>query len=46
MQTYKAERVVQVAGRVALKADVNSRELGLIVSLMRRAELAIQKTGR
>jgi tRNA/rRNA methyltransferase len=43
MQKHKAERMVQVARRVALKSDVNSRELGLLVSLMRRAELAIKR---
>jgi tRNA/rRNA methyltransferase len=44
MQSDRAERVVQVARRVALKSDVNSKELGLLVALMRKAELAIKKT--
>jgi tRNA/rRNA methyltransferase len=43
MQGYRAERMVQVARRVALKSDVNSRELGLLVSLMRKAELAVKR---
>jgi tRNA/rRNA methyltransferase len=43
MQEHRAERMVQVARRVALKADVNSRELGLLVSLMRKAGLAIER---
>ena len=43
MQKHRAERMVQVARRVALKSDVNSKELGLLVSLMRRAELAVEK---
>ena len=43
MQRHKAERMVQVARRVALKSDVNSREVGLLVSLMRKAELTIKK---
>lgn len=43
MQKHKAERVVQVARRVALKSDVNVRELGLLVSLLRKAELAVEK---
>ena len=44
MQEHRAERMVQVARRVALKSDVNSKELGLLVSLMRKAELAIKST--
>jgi tRNA/rRNA methyltransferase len=43
MQGHRAERMVQVARRVALKSDVSSNELGLLVSLMRKAELAIKK---
>lgn len=43
MQEHRAERIVQVARRVALKSDVNSRELGLLVSLMRKAEFAIKR---
>jgi TrmH family RNA methyltransferase len=43
MQEHRAERMVQVARRVALKSDVNSRELGLLVSLMRKAEFAIKR---
>jgi tRNA/rRNA methyltransferase len=43
MQKHRAERMVQVARRVALKSDVNSRELGLLVSLMRKAEFAIKR---
>ncbi len=41
MQAHKAERIVQVARRVALKSEVSSKELGLLVSLMRRAELEL-----
>jgi len=44
MQEHRAERMVQVARRVALKSDVNSRELGLLVSLMRKAEFAIKRS--
>jgi TrmH family RNA methyltransferase len=43
MQSHRAERVVQVARRVALKSEVNSKELGLLVSLMRKAELAVKR---
>ena len=43
MQKHRAKRMVQVARRVALKSDVNSKELGLLVSLMRKAELAIKR---
>lgn len=43
MQKHRAERVVQVARRVALKSDVNSKELGLLVSVMRKAGLAIER---
>ncbi len=43
MQEHRAERLVQVARRVALKSDVNSKELGLLVSLMRKAQLAIKR---
>jgi tRNA/rRNA methyltransferase len=46
MQEHRAERMVQVARRVALKSDVNSKELGLLVSLMRKAELALQRVDR
>jgi len=44
MQKHRAERMVQVARRVALKSDVSSRELGLLVSLMRKAEFAIRRS--
>ena len=43
MQSHRAERVVQVARRVSLKSEVNSKELGLLVSLMRKAELEIER---
>ncbi len=43
MQSHRAERIVQVARRVALKSEVNSKELGLLVSLMRKAELAVRR---
>ena len=43
MQKHRAERMVQVARRVALKSDLSSKELGLLVSLMRKAELAIER---
>ncbi len=45
MQSHRAERIVQVARRVAVKSEVNSKELGLLVSLMRKAQFAIKKTG-
>jgi len=44
MQKHRAERMVQVARRVALKSDVNPMELGLLVSLMRKAEFAIERS--
>ena len=44
MQRHRAERVVQVARRVALKSEVDSKELGLLVSLLRKAEIAVKKT--
>jgi tRNA/rRNA methyltransferase len=43
MQKHRADRMVQVARRVALKSDVNPRELGLLVSLMRKAEFAVKR---
>jgi TrmH family RNA methyltransferase len=43
MQKHRAERIVQVARRVALKSDVDPEELGLLVSLMRKAELAVER---
>jgi len=43
MQKHRAERIVQVARRVALKSDVEPEELGLLVSLMRKAELAARR---
>lgn len=43
MQKHRADRMVQVARRVALKSDVSSKELGLLISLMRRAEFSIEK---
>jgi tRNA/rRNA methyltransferase len=42
MQSHRADKVVQVARRIAMKSEVNSKELGLLVSLMRKAELAIE----
>lgn len=45
MEKHRAERMVQVARRVALKSEVSSKELGLLVSLMRKAELAIEGRG-
>lgn len=44
MQSHRAERIVQVARRVALKSEVSPEELGLLISLMRKAELAIERT--
>jgi TrmH family RNA methyltransferase len=43
IQNHRAERMVQVARRVALKSELNSMELGLLVSLMRKAELAVKR---
>ena len=43
MQEHRAKRVVQVARRVATKSDVSSKELGLLISLMRRAERAVEE---
>jgi tRNA/rRNA methyltransferase len=43
LQNHRVEQMAQVARRVALKSDVNSKELGLLVSLMRKAELAIKR---
>jgi len=43
MQEHRAKRVVQVARRVATKSDVSSKELGLLISLMRRAEHAVEE---
>ncbi len=42
MQKDRAERIVQIARRVALKSEVNSKELGLLVALMRKAQLSIK----
>lgn len=42
---HRAERIAQVARRVALKSEVSSKELGLLVSLIRKAELAIERAG-
>ncbi len=44
MQPHSAERIVHVARMVALKSEVSSKELGLLVALMRKAELAIERT--
>jgi tRNA/rRNA methyltransferase len=43
MPKHRAERMVQVARRVALKSEVSSKELGLLLSLMRKAELAVKR---
>jgi len=43
VQAHRAERVVQVARRVATKSDVSSKELGLLISLMRRAAASIDE---
>jgi tRNA/rRNA methyltransferase len=45
IQSDRAERIVQVARRVALKSEVDPRELGLLVFLMRKAELAVKRPG-
>jgi len=45
IQTHKADRMVQVAKRIATKSDVSSKELGLLISLMRKAESAIKDGG-
>ena len=45
MQGHRAERIVQVARRVALKSEVSPQELGLLVSLMRKAEVEIKRRG-
>lgn len=42
VQPHKAERIVQVARRIAAKSDTNSGELGLLIALMRRAEWALE----
>jgi len=42
MEEHKAEMAVQVARRVALRSEVSSRELGLLVALLRKAGLAIK----
>ena len=46
MQSHRVERMVQVAERVALKSEVNSKELSLLVSLMRKAELELSRGER
>lgn len=43
MQNHRAKRMIQVARRVATNSSVNSKELGLLVSLMRMAEAAVGK---
>lgn len=46
MQSHRVDRVAKVAERVALKSEVNSKELGLLVSLMRKAELVLSNDRR
>jgi tRNA/rRNA methyltransferase len=46
MPEHRAKRVDQVARRVALKSGVNSKELGLLVSLMRKVQLEIGERER
>jgi len=43
MQEDRAKRMVKVARKVALKSDVSSKELGFLVAVMRKAELAIKR---
>ncbi len=43
LQGHRAERVIQVARRIALKSNLSPKELGLLVSLMRKADLSIQR---
>ena len=43
LQGHRAERVTQVARRIALRSNLNAKELGLLVSLMRKADLAIRR---
>jgi tRNA/rRNA methyltransferase len=42
-ETRRAERVAQVAKRIAAKSDVSSKELGLLMSLMRKADAVIRE---
>jgi TrmH family RNA methyltransferase len=46
LQDHRADRVTQVARRIALKSNLSPKELGLLVSLMRKADLAIQRNNR
>ena len=41
LQEYRAERLKKLAGRVAIRSRLDGKELGLFVSLMRKATLAI-----
>jgi tRNA/rRNA methyltransferase len=43
LQGHRADRVTQVARRIALKSNLSPKEIGLLVSLMRKADLAIQR---
>jgi tRNA/rRNA methyltransferase len=43
MKEDRAERIVQVARRVALKSEVSSKDIGLLVAMMRKAELATKR---
>jgi tRNA/rRNA methyltransferase len=43
IQKNKADRVFQVARRVALKSDLSTGELGLLTALLRKAELAVRQ---
>ncbi len=46
VQGHRVDQIVQVARRVAFKSNANSRELGLLISLMRKAEFALSHPKR
>ena len=43
LQRYRAERLLRLANRIALRSRVDDSELSLILSLLRRATLAIPR---
>jgi tRNA/rRNA methyltransferase len=44
LQKYRAERLKKLATRVAIRSQLDGKELGLFVSLMRKALLSINST--
>ncbi len=44
LQRYRAERLKKLASRMTIRSQLDGKELGLLVSLMRKAVMAISES--